>query len=553
MKRRGRDDDPYADPHSARALPERPDLDQLRIQARELQRGIRTGDPDALARSDSSGTDARSPVHQFPLHQFPLHQFPLHQFPLHQFPLHRAQLLLAREYGFPSWPRLTRQVAAIAARSWHRNAPRADEPLGQRLLRLACLDYGPDDADVRQRSAAAACLLVEHPELPVGDVAVAAVCGRPDLVRDALRLDPGAAFRPTGPYGWTPLFYLGYGRLPTARAASLDAAGILLAAGADPNDGRFFSGLPTPFTVLTGVFGGGELGQPPHPHAIELARLLLEAGADPNDAQTLYNRQFGADDDFLELLLSYGLGRDQSGPWAALLPDALESPPQLLRGLLDWAVGHGHSERVARLVAAGVDVGSPLTSQSTRLSGFGTPIEAALLGGHVELADRPRAAGASEPDFTPAEAAVAAVMAHDESAVRDLAEGPLRAARREHPGLAVWAASQAGMEAVALAVRLGFDVNAQARADVFCEQPWQTALHTAVERNHAQLVRLLLDLGADPAVRDGRFDATPADWAERLDHRALLPLLSKPPEEAGHDDDRDGDNNGDEFSAADGR
>src|SRR4029077_11521278 len=78
-------------------------------------------------------------------------------------------------------------------------------------------------------------------------------------------------------------------------AAVLGAAGMLLQSGADPNAGYLWHRLPTPFTVLTGVLGEGELGpvrQPRHPHALALARLLLEAGADPNDGQALYNRMF---------------------------------------------------------------------------------------------------------------------------------------------------------------------------------------------------------------------------------------------------------------------
>jgi uncharacterized protein DUF5990/uncharacterized protein DUF5655 len=60
-------------------LPDRPDTDQLRRQARELHRGALTGDARALRRlADVSG----------------------------KVTLSAAQLAIAREYGFPSWPRL---------------------------------------------------------------------------------------------------------------------------------------------------------------------------------------------------------------------------------------------------------------------------------------------------------------------------------------------------------------------------------------------------------------------------------------------------------------
>jgi ankyrin repeat protein len=473
-----------------RALPDSPNLDQLRTQARELQHAIRAGDAKVLALAGREHADTT-------------------------FPLHAAQLLLARQYGFASWPRLSAQVKAINARTWVLGSPPPDEGIGDRFLRLACLDYSSDSPTRRD---AAAELLAEHPELPATDLAVAAVCGREDLVAGLIQRNPAAATTGTGPHGWAPLFYLAYGRIDTDREATLATARVLLEAGADPNDGRFFDGLVTPFTVLTGVLGGGELDQPPHRHSIPLARLLLEAGADPNDAQALYNRQFGTADDFLDLLLEFGLGQDQDGPWTRLLPDALEPPSALLRGLLEWAVVHDQRDRVDTLIRAGVDLAAPLADGRT-------PIEAALLSGHVALAERLRAGGAGEPRFSPVESVVAAVLAADADAIRQLGTAALAAARSARPGLVVWAASQGGAAAVQLACGLGFDVNALARADIPREQPWQTALHTAVERNAVELIRLLLDLGADPTIRDQRFDATAAQWAEHFNHQECLELL----------------------------
>ena len=79
-----------------------------------------------------------------------------------------------------------------------------------------------------------------------------------------------------------------------------------------------------------------------HPHSIALARLLLDAGADPNDGQTLYNRMFRADDDHLELLVAYGLGRGDGGEWMARLgPDAPDTPAELLAKQFRWAISHG--------------------------------------------------------------------------------------------------------------------------------------------------------------------------------------------------------------------
>ena len=71
-------------------LPGRPDLDQLRRQARELHRAALGGDAGALGRlRQVSGTVALS----------------------------AAQLAIARDYGFPSWPRLKAEVERRRARA----------------------------------------------------------------------------------------------------------------------------------------------------------------------------------------------------------------------------------------------------------------------------------------------------------------------------------------------------------------------------------------------------------------------------------------------------
>jgi hypothetical protein len=66
-----------------RQLPERPDLDQLRRQAKELHRAAAAGDPSAGRRLRRVSTSTGLSI---------------------------AQLSLAREYGFPSWARLKAEV-----------------------------------------------------------------------------------------------------------------------------------------------------------------------------------------------------------------------------------------------------------------------------------------------------------------------------------------------------------------------------------------------------------------------------------------------------------
>jgi hypothetical protein len=309
-------------------------------------------------------------------------------------------------------------------------------------------------------------------------------------------------------------------------------AELLLAAGADPNDGRYFLGRPTPFTVLTGVFGDGEQGQPAHSQALAFARVLLAAGADPNDGQTLYNRMFAESDDFLEVLLEFGLGRGDGGPWRRRLPDLTPAPDVLVRRLLAWAVTHDQRTRVRLLARAGVDVLAPLPPGPGPFAASGTPIEVALRNGNRELAGDLRALGAQEPALDPVDRFVGAVLAADTAAVAEASPDVVASARLARPGLVVWAARR-GLPAVELALDAGFDIDALARADVPLEQPWQTALHTAVEQDDTALVVRLLERGADPGVRDARFEGTALDWARHLGRPQAARLLAAGPRDTG--------------------
>jgi ankyrin repeat protein len=317
---------------------------------------------------------------------------------------------------------------------------------------------------------------------------------------------------------WSPLMYVAYSRLHVSLDHTITTARRLLDAGADPNDGRFFLGLPTPFTLVTGVFGGGEQDQPAHPHSVALARALLEAGAEPNDGQTLYNRMFRTDDDFLEVLFEFGLGQGDGGPWRRALPDLLPPPRELLANLLDWAVTHDQRDRVELLARNGVDVVSARADGST-------PITAAIRNGHRELAAVLERLGATAPALDAVDAFVAAALAGDADAVRATPPAVVEAARRRRPALVVWAAGQERIDAVELLVASGFAIDALGRSDIPIEQQWQTALHTAVERGNAVLARRLLDLGADRDVVDTRFGATPLGWAEHFGSSELVEVL----------------------------
>ncbi|MEV6609159.1 ankyrin repeat domain-containing protein [Kutzneria sp. NPDC051319] len=457
------------------SLPDDPSFEHLRHQARALHRAVAAGDSEALARVQRSfGTFDR-------------------------FPLATAQLVVAREYGFASWARLKEHVAVIDRYRWPRRTgmPVVDSPSDE-YCRLACLNYTSDDP-----ASWARAVLPPEPH-----IWAAAAAGDTARVAALLAADPSLARREGGPHLWEPLAYVAYSR--TGRGVPLLTARLLLDYGADPNTGYLWGGLTTPFTLLTGCFGEGEQGpvrQPRHPQSLELAEMLLRAGADPNDGQALYNRMFGTDDSHLRLLFRHGLGRGTGGPWRARL--SLASPAELLAAQLRWAVTHDQRDRVRLLVSEGVEF----------RDGY---VELALVNGHGAIADFLLSAGAAPVELEPVSAFVAAVLA---GAAVDTAVVPEAIAAR--PGLIVWAAANGRLDAVRRLVSLGFDVNALGRGDTPIEQPWQTALHQAAGDGNLPMAELLLSLGADPSIRDARFDATPLDWAHHQGHPTLATLLAQ--------------------------
>jgi hypothetical protein len=78
----------------SRHLPVRPDLDQLRHQAKDLLRAIRAGDVDAVAELETHHPDSIDPSSAKLAH---------------------AQLVLARSYGAPGWNRLVQSARLIDA------------------------------------------------------------------------------------------------------------------------------------------------------------------------------------------------------------------------------------------------------------------------------------------------------------------------------------------------------------------------------------------------------------------------------------------------------
>lgn len=346
----------------ASRLPSNPSIDHLRAEARKLQRADRT-------------------------------------------PLHQAQFAVARDYGFSSWPRLVHYLRDAAELSVDPGALDEDAlDAADRFCSWASLRYNETDAPPRWD--AAATLLTAEPDVVDRHIWAAASAADPAALARHLTSRPALANTGGGPFGWVPLMYLCYSRVPLGHSSEevLAATNLLLDAGADPNAGYLWCGLSTPFTVLTGVFGEGEQGprrQPRHPFAPELASLLLTRGAHPADQQTLYNRMFRADDSHLELLFEHGLADAGPSPWELRLGEAMESRDEMWRRQVDWAAEHGFTGRLDLLArhgidVAGVDVVAPLfPDDPNALDDEGaTALHQAAWAGDLELIRRLLDAGA---------------------------------------------------------------------------------------------------------------------------------------------------------------
>ena len=426
----------------ALSLPANPDLEHLRRDARSLQRAVRSAQPVALrlvSRFHPEGLPAETA----------------------SFALADAQLVVARRLGFASWPRLRAYLAAAADLS---RDPAALDPAPEAstavdagefaslAAALACLTY--TERDEPERWSRAARLLADDPELVNRDVFVAAAAGDAEALRSHVAADRGAATREGGPFRWPPLLYVVYSRMPQGDAVS--SVRVLLDAGADPDSGYLWQGLPTAFTALTGVFGEGEMGpgrQPRHPQWRALGELLLERGADPNDRQALYNRMFNRDDSHLELLLEHGLGRPSSDVWARRTGEPAETLEEMVARQVDWARAHGFVDRLELLVAHGLATEGSEHLAPGDVVGDGIPVTGPWPG-DPRVPDIHRAA-------TP--------------------------------------------EAVRAAVAAG------ARVDSL--RDGRTALHRAAFMDDVDLVTALLEVGADPTVVDAMHGTTPYRWA----------------------------------------
>ncbi len=448
------------------SLPERPDLGQLRRQAKELRDAARRGDAAAWERFARRHPSARNDAVS----------------------LAAAQLVIARELGFSSWPRLK---AAI------------DEDAVSRRTESAFLA-----ASVEGRLRQASEILRADSTIASRSLLAATVLGDADAVREMLAADPAAAVAIDDERGWPPLLYACYSRwhqIDQNRAPGLaEVVRMLLGGGASPNTND--GGRPRYRSALKGSV---EVNNP------ALTQVLLDAGANPDPGQPIAEAPGHRDNQCLKLLLARGAR--VAGTWAigaavyhdnavaaTLLLDALKADgrgiAETATAELPEAAANASLPVVAALLDAGAD---PNAVDGDGLSALRLAVRA----GRDDTAARLRALGASD-DGTDVDRFIGACRNADrQAAERLLASHPgLRDRLTDQDLTVIFDAATSGQaDAVALMLDLGFSPDIRK----FDEHP----LHAAAYHGNTAVVRLLLDAGADVDARDTRFDATPLAFA----------------------------------------
>jgi hypothetical protein len=455
------------------ALPDRPNLDQLRRQAKDLLKAVHGGDAAAVRRIHAvSGQPT----------------------------LATAQLAIAREYGFPSWAALKAEVGART------------RDLEEKVAAFC-------QASISGRGALR--LLFETPEIATHNFATALLLGDVERVRAELERDPSAATRTDPGTGWQPLHAVcasRWHRIDPPRAESLVAvARLLLEAGADLTaraGGRWGDWS----ALRCAVAGDANPG---------ITQLLLERGAVPDD-HDVYLACFGGDDhECLRLVVEHCENLRESTALAApisigdtegvrILLDAGVDARTLLPG--DLFGDSISADPPVPAVAAAVESDCPpellelLLERGADPDAPGpdgvAPYRKAMRRGRTALLEVLANQGANS-DATDVDQFLYACRGGDHAAMeRILRQAPDLTSRldeTDHVAL-VEAAADGRTESVRLMLDAGFPIEARG-------EDGGTALHHAAFAGSARTVELLIDRGADLEPRDTSFDATPVDWA----------------------------------------
>jgi ankyrin repeat protein len=374
-------------------------------------------------------------------------------------------------------------------------------------------------------------LLAASPAVATADIWVAAATGTTDAAAQFLADDPGLAKARGSTRNWEPLLYLCFSQvlrdMPERRAAMHTIAAGLLEAGADPN-AFWIDPAEGQGNRETCIYGAAGIANDP-----ELTGLLIEAGADPNDGETAYHfvehdgvpcaeilwPHFDAMNRGTALLhkLDYAdlggiqklleLGADPNGP----------SP--FGKTVLHQAVFRGHPKTYFDLLLAhGAD-----PDRADRAGR--TPYACAARAGRGEVMEWLAAAGATT-ELNRTDEFIAACAGADATRARAMLDAAptLVADLNVVDRAQICEAADAGNTAgVRLMLDLGWNV------DTLGPTWSEAAIHRAAMQGHVETVELLYERGADLTVRDRAYSASPLGWASHGGHAEIVRYLAQDP------------------------
>lgn len=445
-------------------LPEAPNLEQLRKMAKDLVRSVRNGDHAAAQRVQQHLPRAGS--------------LTLEQILVSPVTLTEAQHVLAREHGFPSWPRLKAHVESLSpteqqAVEAFKAAVRAGNAQEVRTL-LRRHDYLRGEID--------------SPWFDFDSPALHVAARRQDRATLEALLDGGAD--PNARSHW---WAGGFSALTQADA---ETAQWLLTRGAamDIHDAAHLNDVERVRELLAAdralVNARGGDGQSPlhFARSVEMAALLADNGADlemrdldhgSTAAQTLVADR----PEVCKFLLTRGATPDIF--MAVQLNDA-----DLARQLLDADPSAFHAHIGEAPFTSGDSDGGHIYLYTLKTGG--SPLLLAAMLGHTAVLN------VLLERATPTQRLCAAVIACDEDFARRLIEAEPDLVSRlttAELGILPEAAWRNRLCSVRLALDLGFPVDT-----IGAEE--STALNRAAVRGLVDIVALTLERGADPGVKN---------------------------------------------------
>jgi ankyrin repeat protein len=265
-----------------------------------------------------------------------------------------------------------------------------------------------------------------------------------------------------------------------------------------------------------GTNGNDLLGMASREHI----QLLLERGADPNRGNDygwtkLHQAGYANDPELAQLMLDAGGRLDLSARGDGGTP---------LVAALFW----GHRDVVPLLglepgnlrVAAGLGLPEMIRELA------GTPEGAAHRAFYRPHGGFPAWEPSDDPQEVLDEALVWAAKADRVEVLGQLVELGARVDADPYRGTPLtWAAANGRVASVRRLVELGADVNQRGTFGGPGHGEGVTALHLAAQSGKRDAVETLLDLGADPTIRDGLHGGDPAGWARFGGHEELAALL----------------------------